>query len=94
MFFNSYATTKHQKKDLIDSFYQKIIDVSRNKVFYSKLIVPDTMDGRYDLLVLFSIRGPLFLYIGPARIAQQLYGFQQYPEPTKRKALVHALKAL
>ena len=55
MFFNSYAMTKHQKKDLVDSFYQKIINVSRNKVFYSKLNVPDTLDGRYDLLALFSI---------------------------------------
>lgn len=55
MFFNSYAITKYQKRNLIDSFYQKIINVSRNKVFYNKLKVPDTLDGRYDLLVLFSI---------------------------------------
>ena len=55
MFFNSYAITKHQKKDLVDTYYQKIVDVSRNKVFYSKLNVPDTLDGRYDLLALFSI---------------------------------------
>ena len=46
--------TKNQKRDLIDSFYQKIVNVSRNKVFYTKLNVPDTIDGRYDLLVLFS----------------------------------------
>ena len=55
MFFNSYVMTKHQKRDLIDSFYQKIVDVSRNKVFYTKLNIPDTLDGRYDLLALFSI---------------------------------------
>ena len=55
MFFNSYAISKHQKRDLIDILYQKIINVSRNKVFYSKLNVPDTLDGRYDLLALFSI---------------------------------------
>ena len=55
MFFNSYVITKHQKRDLIDSFYQKIVDVSRNKVFYTKLKIPDTLDGRYDLLALFSI---------------------------------------
>ena len=47
--------TKYKKKDLIDSFYQKIVNVSRNKVFYGRLKVPDTLDGRYDLLVLFSI---------------------------------------
>ncbi len=55
MLFNSYLTTKYQKRNLIDTFYQKIVDVSRNKVFYSKLNVPDTLDGRYDLLSLFSI---------------------------------------
>ena len=55
MFFNSYIITKHQKRDLIDSFYQKIVDVSRYKVFYTKLKIPDTIDGRYDLLALFSI---------------------------------------
>ena len=55
MFFNSYFITKHQERDLIDLIYQKIVNVSRNKVFYTKLKVPDTLDGRFDLLVLFSI---------------------------------------
>ena len=55
MFINSYLITKHQKRDLVDTFYQKIVDVSRNKVFYTELNVPDTLDGRYDLLALFSI---------------------------------------
>ena len=55
MFFNSYLITNRQKKNIVDSFYQKIVDVSRNKVFYTKLKIPDTLDGRFDLLVLFSI---------------------------------------
>ena len=55
MFFNSYLTTKHQKRGLVDTFYQKIVNVSRNKVFYTKLNIPDTLDGRFDLLALFSI---------------------------------------
>ena len=55
MFFNSYVMTKQKKKNLIDLLYQKIVNVSRNKVFYTKLNIPDTLDGRYDLLVLFSI---------------------------------------
>ena len=55
MIFNSYLMTKYQKKDLIDKFYQKIVNVSRNKVFYTKLNIPDTLDGRFDLLALFSI---------------------------------------
>ncbi len=55
MFLNSYVITKYQKKNLIDSFYQKIVNISRNKVFYTKLNIPDTLDGRFDLLSLFSI---------------------------------------
>ena len=55
MFFNSYSSSQSQIRDLIDSFYYKIVNISRNKVFYDKLAVPDTIDGRYDLLVLFTI---------------------------------------
>ena len=55
MFFNSYLMTNQQKRNSIDSFYQKIVGISRNKVFYTKLKIPDTLDGRYDLLALFSI---------------------------------------
>ncbi len=55
MFFNSYVVSNYQKKQIIDLFYQKIVNISRSKVFYTKLYVPDTLDGRYDLLALFSI---------------------------------------
>ena len=55
MFFNSYTSSQSQTRDLIDSFYSKIVNVSRNKTFYNNLLVPDTIDGRYDLLLLFSI---------------------------------------
>ena len=55
MFFNSYTSSQSQTRNLIDSFYYKIVNVSRNKAFYDKLLVPDTIDGRYDLLMLFSI---------------------------------------
>lgn len=47
--------TNQQKKNTVDSLYQKIVGISRNKVFYTKLKIPDTLDGRYDLLALFSI---------------------------------------
>ena len=60
MFFNSYTSSQSKKRDLIDSFYYKIVNVSRSKDFYEKLLVPDTIDGRYDLLVLFSDTPPMF----------------------------------
>ena len=55
LFFNSYTSSNYKKRDLIDGYYDKIIKISRNKVFYTKLMVPDTIDGRFDLLILFSI---------------------------------------
>ena len=35
--------------------YQKIIKFSRNKIFYTKYKVPDTIDGRFDMIVLITI---------------------------------------
>ena len=32
--------------------YKKIVLHSRNKIFYSYLRVPDSIDGRFDLIVL------------------------------------------
>ena len=55
MFFNSYTSSQSDKKDIINSFYSKIVNISRNEAFYNKLLVPDTIDGRFDLLVLFSV---------------------------------------
>ena len=39
----------------IDKMYEKIVALSRNKKFYVKLNVPDTIDGRFDMLLLFTI---------------------------------------
>lgn len=61
MFLNSYTTSSYKKRKLIDSFYQKIVNVSRKKFFYKNLCVPDTIDGRFDLLVFFSIIFTFFL---------------------------------
>ena len=55
MFLNSYLKSNDNDKILIDSFYLKIVNVSRKKKFYERLSVPDTFDGRFDMLVLFSV---------------------------------------
>ena len=55
MFLNSYIKSNNHDKILIDNFYLKIVNVSRKKIFYKDLSVPDTIDGRFDLLVLFSV---------------------------------------
>ena len=50
MFFKKkkYETISHE-------IYQKIIKFSRNKIFYTKYKVPDTIDGRFDMIVLITI---------------------------------------
>ena len=55
MFLNSYFKSDKNNKLLINNFYLKIVNVSRKKIFYKNLSVPDTLDGRFDLLVLFSV---------------------------------------
>ena len=49
MFFKK---TKYTPQDKI---YSKIVSLSRNKKFYLNLNVPDTFDGRFDMLLLFTI---------------------------------------
>jgi cytochrome b pre-mRNA-processing protein 3 len=62
MFLNSYLNTNSENKELIDGIYEKIIIISRNKTFYETCSVPDTIDGRFDLLVLFSVITTFFLH--------------------------------
>ena len=54
MFFN--FKKKNQKISFL--IYKKIVLHSRNKIFYTDFKVPDTIDGRFDLIVLH-----FFLYI-------------------------------
>ena len=61
MFLNSYLKSKKYDRILLDNLYLKIVATSRKKVFYNKLNVPDTIDGRFDLLILFSIITIYFL---------------------------------
>ena len=44
-----------KKNKVIDSIYEKVVSISRKKFFYRDLEVPDTLDGRFDMLILFTI---------------------------------------
>ena len=46
---------KKKYETVINDIYQKIVKFSRNKIFYTKYKVPDTIDGRFDMLVLITI---------------------------------------
>ena len=67
MFLNSYISTNSENKELVDGIYQKIVTIARNKTFYENFSVPDTIDGRFDLLVLFSIIITFFLHHAGAK---------------------------
>ena len=46
---------KKKYETVTNDVYQKIVKFSRNKIFYTKYKVPDTLDGRFDMLVLITI---------------------------------------
>ena len=46
---------KKKYETVPNDIYQKIVKFSRNKIFYTKYKVPDTIDGRFDMLVLITI---------------------------------------
>ena len=46
---------KKKYETVHNDIYQKIVEFSRNKIFYTKFNVPDTIDGRFDMLVLITI---------------------------------------
>src|ERR1700761_176269 len=41
-----------QREEMIDTLYAKAVAQARQPVFYAEREVPDTVDGRFDLLVL------------------------------------------
>ena len=46
---------KKKYETVSNDIYQKIVIFSRNKIFYTKYNVPDTIDGRFDMLVLITV---------------------------------------
>ena len=46
---------KKKIETIPNDIYQKIVKFSRNKMFYTKFKVPDTIDGRFDMLTLITI---------------------------------------
>jgi|TARA_B110000483_G_C17900291_1_gene429031 cytochrome b pre-mRNA-processing protein 3 len=42
------------KKNLVENIYTNIVKTSRNKNFFLKLNVDDTVEGRFDLIILHS----------------------------------------
>ena len=43
---------RRQKAEMVDALYVKAVAQARQPVFYAEREVPDTLDGRFDMLVL------------------------------------------
>lgn len=46
---------KKKETNIAFKIYQKIMNFSRDKIFYTKFLVPDTIDGRFDTLTLLVV---------------------------------------
>ena len=51
MFFNVF-NRKTKEKQLAEQLYKDIVKQARNKAFYTSYGVPDTMEGRYEMIVI------------------------------------------
>jgi len=63
-------------KILIENIYTNIVKTSRNKNFFLSLKVEDTVEGRFDIIILHSfIVFQFFLYIGQKKsdLSQMLF---------------------
>ena len=49
---------KNNIKNISFLIYKKIVLYSRNKIFYTDLEVPDTIDGRFDLIISEPVTKP------------------------------------
>ncbi|MEM8833425.1 MAG: ubiquinol-cytochrome C chaperone family protein, partial [Pseudomonadota bacterium] len=47
-----YFTKKKHRKERARELYAAAVDQSRHPVFYEKLGVPDSVDGRFDMIAL------------------------------------------
>jgi len=48
----SWLGRRRQREEMVDALYAKAVAQARLPVFYAEREVPDTVDGRFDLLVL------------------------------------------
>lgn len=47
-----FRRKKRQDRKIADSLYNRIVEASRQPVFFARLGVPDTLDGRFEMLSL------------------------------------------
>lgn len=62
---------RHARADIVDALYGAIVAQARHPVFYQTYGVPDTVDGRFDMLVLHLVLFCRCVREGPHRTLGQ-----------------------
>jgi cytochrome b pre-mRNA-processing protein 3 len=62
---------RHARTDIVDALYGAIVAQARHPVFYQTYGVPDTVDGRFDMLVLHLVLFCRCVREGPHRTLGQ-----------------------
>jgi cytochrome b pre-mRNA-processing protein 3 len=50
----SGGTTKRTRRRLVEELYYRIVAQARQPVFYRDYLVPDTINGRFDMIILLT----------------------------------------
>src|SRR5579871_4250077 len=72
--FNPFRKSRIASRGTIETIYGMIVTQTREPVFYCDLAVPDTVDGRFDLLVLhlWMVLGRMKAFAGGAALSKAL----------------------
>jgi cytochrome b pre-mRNA-processing protein 3 len=73
--FNHFRKPRIASRGTIETIYGMIVTQTREPVFYRDLAVPDTVDGRFDLLVvhLWMVLGRFKAFEGGTELSQALF---------------------
>jgi cytochrome b pre-mRNA-processing protein 3 len=73
--FNHFSKPRRRPSDTIEAIYGMIVAKARDPLFYRDLGVPDTVDGRFDLILLhlWMVLRRLRLGEGGPALAQALF---------------------
>jgi cytochrome b pre-mRNA-processing protein 3 len=73
--FNHFRKPRIASRGTIEAIYGMIVTQAREPVFYRDLAVPDTVDGRFDLLILhlWMVLSRMKAFEGGTELAQALF---------------------
>ncbi len=66
--FASFFKRKDSQPDPVDAIYAALVGKARDPLFYTDLAVPDTVDGRFDMIVIHAMLVMRRLRENPAEV--------------------------